>query len=125
VTNLDFSKFHRHNSKIAHRTLNRTCSRYSYVLHKNFILDGMRNENERILKIIEIFLSPRCTALSKIARPYPKHDLDSLMINLLPNFILKYVQPLHRKGTETANKWNFSKCKGHNSVKKMLNRTQN
>jgi hypothetical protein len=29
----------------------------------------------------------------------------------------QYVQPLRRKWLETANNWNFSNCKGHNSAK--------
>jgi hypothetical protein len=47
----------------------------------------------------------------------PKTFLD-LDIYLIYLYSFQYVQPLQRKWTETANKWNFSESKGHNSNKK-------
>jgi hypothetical protein len=49
--------------------------------------------------------------------PKTQLDPDILMINLYPNFISIFATWVQRKWTKTANYWNFSKSKGHNSVK--------
>jgi hypothetical protein len=47
----------------------------------------------------------------------PKTKLDLNNDNSVYQISFQYVQPVQRKWTETANYWNFSKSKGHNSVK--------
>jgi hypothetical protein len=49
--------------------------------------------------------------------PKIEFDLDMLTINLYTKFNFNMSNQCKRKWTETANYWNFSKSKGHNSSK--------
>ena len=44
---------------------------------------------------------------------WPRYSYDKFAYQIS----LQYLQPVQRKWTETANYWNFSKSKGHNSGK--------
>jgi hypothetical protein len=73
------------------------------------------NGNCKLLEFFEVqgaYLCQKWLDRSQnISWPRYSYDKSVYLISF------QYVQPVQTKWTETANYWNFSKCKGHNSVK--------
>jgi hypothetical protein len=90
------------------------CPPWTYIIGCTSLYFG----NEWKLQIIGIFLSLRVITPSKMAQctqnwSWARYSYDK-SVNQIS---FQYVHPVQRKWTETANYWNFSKSKGHNSVK--------
>jgi phage terminase large subunit-like protein len=87
----------------------------------HFNIRNQCKENDRKLQTIGIFRSPRnITGENGSIVPKTKLDLDILTINLYTRIHFNMFNQCKRKWTETANYWNFSKSKGHNSSKNGL-----
>jgi hypothetical protein len=84
----------------------------------HFSMCNHSEENGRKLQIVRIFLSPKGITVKKWLdrtqqRTWPRFSYNKSVYQIS----FQYVQPERRKWMETTNYWNFSKSKGHDSVK--------